>query len=65
MQLDKILVGVDFSDASLAAARWAARRVAPGGQLFLVHVLPEPFAPLYLNSYADPALNQLAGYTPG
>ena len=65
MQLNKIVVGVDFSDASLAAARWAAGRVAPGGQLFLVHVLPEPFAPLYLHSYADPALNQLSTYTPG
>ncbi|HST08412.1 MAG TPA: universal stress protein [Gemmatimonadaceae bacterium] len=65
MRLHKIVVGIDFSDASLAAARWAASRVAPDGQLFLVHVLPEPFAPLYLRSYADPALNRASSYSPG
>ena len=65
MQLNKIVVGIDFSDASLAAARWAVGRVAPGGQVFLVYVLPEPFSPLYLNSYGDPALDQLATYRPG
>jgi len=65
MRLNKIVVGIDFSDASLAAARWATRRVARDGQIYLVCVLPEPFTPLYLSSFGDPALDQISTYRPG
>jgi hypothetical protein len=36
----RVLVGVDFSGASLAAARWVARAFGPSADLVLVNVLP-------------------------
>ncbi|MEO8579505.1 MAG: universal stress protein [Gemmatimonadales bacterium] len=65
MQFQKIVVGIDYSEASLAAAQWATRKLAPTGQLLLVHVLPEPFAPVYLRMHIAPTLDQLATLTPG
>ena len=46
MELQRIVVGIDFSDASLAVARWVAKTLAPDAELLLVHVVPEPDAPL-------------------
>ena len=45
----KILIGIDFSDASLAAARWAATHIAADAELLLVHVVPVPRPPIYLD----------------
>lgn len=42
MMLQRIVLGVDFSDASLAAARWAAIHLAPDAEVVLVHVFDEP-----------------------
>jgi hypothetical protein len=36
----RVIVGIDFSGASLAAARWVARAFGSGTDLVLVHVLP-------------------------
>jgi len=38
----RILLGVDFSAASLAAARWATTHVAPRATAILSHILPFP-----------------------
>jgi len=38
----RVLLGVDFSSASLAAARWATAHVAPRANALLAHVLPLP-----------------------
>ncbi len=38
----RVLLGVDFSSASLAAARWATAHVAPRANALLAHVLPVP-----------------------
>ena len=38
----RVLLGVDFSPASLAAARWATAHVAPRSNALLSHVLPFP-----------------------
>lgn len=38
----RVLLGVDFSSASLAAARWATAHVAPRASALLSHVLPFP-----------------------
>jgi nucleotide-binding universal stress UspA family protein len=38
----RVLLGVDFSSASLAAARWATAHVAPRTNALLSHVLPFP-----------------------
>jgi nucleotide-binding universal stress UspA family protein len=48
MQLSRVLVGIDFSAPSLAAARWAAEYFAPRAELVLIHVIPEPRTPPYL-----------------
>jgi nucleotide-binding universal stress UspA family protein len=38
----RVLLGVDFSSASLAAARWATAHIAPRTNAILSHVLPFP-----------------------
>lgn len=44
MRLERVVVGIDFSPASVEAAQWVARQFAPGAELVLVHVIsiPEP-----------------------
>jgi nucleotide-binding universal stress UspA family protein len=44
LEIQRIVVGIDFSPASVEAAQWAVRHVAPGAELVLVHAisLPEP-----------------------
>lgn len=39
MQFNRIIVGIDFSANSLAAARWVAHHFAPDAELVLVHVV--------------------------
>lgn len=57
MKLERIVVGIDFSIPSLAAARWTTLHFAPQAETFLVHVIREPDAPAYsgdlLESGAD------------
>jgi nucleotide-binding universal stress UspA family protein len=48
LQLNRVLVGIDFSAPSLTAARWVAECLAPRAELVLVHVIPEPRNPPYL-----------------
>lgn len=40
--MDRIIVGVDFSDESAAAARWVADSFAPAAEVVLVHACPKP-----------------------
>lgn len=44
----RIVVGIDFSARSLAAARWAAQQLAPRARVNFVHVLPDPVEPSFL-----------------
>ncbi len=46
--LERVVVGVDFSAPSVAAARWVARDLAPTADLRLVHVLDVPRPPRFL-----------------
>lgn len=39
---DRIVVGVDFTEVSLAAAQWVGRHLARDATLTLVHVIPPP-----------------------
>ncbi len=48
MQLNRVLVGIDFSAPSLATVHWAAEYFAPRAELVLIHVIPEPRTPPYL-----------------
>lgn len=41
-RLDRIIVAVDFSEASVLAARWAADHFAPEAEIVLVHIIEPP-----------------------
>lgn len=64
MQFRKIVVGIDFSDASLAAARWVADHLAPDAELLLVHVVSLPRPPIYLNELIGPTIDQRSRLAP-
>jgi nucleotide-binding universal stress UspA family protein len=49
----RVLVGVDFRQPSLAAARWAAMHLN-GASIELAHVLRRPDMPPFLQGLADP-----------
>jgi nucleotide-binding universal stress UspA family protein len=48
MPLHKVLVGTDFSDTSIAAAKWAARNLVPDGEMVIVHAVDMPQPPIFL-----------------
>jgi nucleotide-binding universal stress UspA family protein len=48
----RVVIGVDFSPASLAAARWTARHLLPEAELVLAHVIEVPTMPAYLRGVA-------------
>jgi nucleotide-binding universal stress UspA family protein len=64
MQLNKIVIGIDFSDASLAAARWVAEHLAPGAELLVVHVVPLPRPPIYLHEHIASTIDQRSTLVP-
>ncbi|HET7459219.1 MAG TPA: universal stress protein [Gemmatimonadaceae bacterium] len=48
MKLDRIIIGTDFSHASVAGARWTAHRFAPEAEVVLAHVVTVPEPPAFL-----------------
>ena len=64
MSFQRVVIGVDFGDASLAAARWTALQLAPDAEVVLTHVLPEPVAPPYLQPRLPPAVEFSATLAP-
>lgn len=54
MTLTRILIGLDFSEPSLTAARWAARDLAPDATLRLIHVIDLPRPPAFLEGRYPP-----------
>jgi nucleotide-binding universal stress UspA family protein len=52
MSFHRIVIGVDFSTASLNAVRWVAAHFAPRAKLFLAHVVPRPHTPAFLRDRA-------------
>jgi nucleotide-binding universal stress UspA family protein len=44
MKLERVVVGIDFSPASVETAQWVAQQLAPGAEIILVHAIsiPEP-----------------------
>ncbi|HEX7049439.1 MAG TPA: universal stress protein [Longimicrobiales bacterium] len=54
MRLDTLVVGMDFGESSLTAARWAAQHLAPAAELVLVHVIEAPPPPAFLRSVLPP-----------
>lgn len=45
MKVEKVVIGIDFSPASVDAARWVSRYFAPGAELVLAHVISLPALP--------------------
>ncbi|NUR19426.1 MAG: universal stress protein, partial [Gemmatimonadaceae bacterium] len=64
MRLARVMVAVDFSGPSLAAARWAARELAPGAEIVLAHVIRAPEAPSFLRPFLPATLDLLADIAP-
>lgn len=54
MPLTRVLVAVDFSEASRAAARWALTALAPGAEVVLTHAVDIPAPPGFLRSLFAP-----------
>jgi len=54
MSYQRIVVGVDFSTASLNAVRWVSGQFAPGARIFVVHVVPLPRTPGFLRPPNEP-----------
>jgi nucleotide-binding universal stress UspA family protein len=64
MHFKKIIIGIDFSDASLAGARWVADHLAPKADLLLVHVVSVPRPPIYLHEHIAPTIDQRSALAP-
>jgi nucleotide-binding universal stress UspA family protein len=64
MQFRRVVIGVDFTDASLAAVRWAALHFAPEAEVVLVHALPESEAPSYLRPFLPSPVELSASLAP-
>jgi nucleotide-binding universal stress UspA family protein len=64
MRLNTIVVGIDFSERSLATARWVAHHLSPGAQLIFVHVVPEPETPSFLRPHLKGVLEEVSDIAP-
>jgi nucleotide-binding universal stress UspA family protein len=54
MHLDRVVVGMDFSEPAEDAARWTARHFAPGAEMVLVHVVAVPEPPRFFSGKFPP-----------
>lgn len=59
----RAVIGVDFSPASLAAARWTAHHLLPEAELVLVYVVEVPKMPAYLRGIGFAADRAASGAT--
>lgn len=50
MKLERVVIGMDFSEPSLAAARWVARHFAPEAEIILLHSLEIAQPPTFLRT---------------
>jgi nucleotide-binding universal stress UspA family protein len=64
MTFRKIVIGIDFSRASLASAHWVATHLAHDAELFLVHVVPLPKAPAYLLEHLSSTIDHRSTQVP-
>jgi universal stress protein F len=54
VRLDRVLVGVDFTEAAGAAAVWTASHLAPGAEIALLYVVDVPAPPSFLRGRLPP-----------
>ena len=52
MRIRSVVVGMDFSETSIVAARWAAEHFAPNADITLVHVVALPDRPAFADGAA-------------
>ena len=57
-------MGIDFTERSLAAARWVAMHLAPEAELVLVHVLRRPETPAFLVPLVEPMCEVVSEVAP-
>jgi nucleotide-binding universal stress UspA family protein len=55
MQLDTIVIGMDFSPAAVTTATWVATELAPRATIVLVHAIDHPARPSFLVAETLPA----------
>jgi nucleotide-binding universal stress UspA family protein len=60
----RVLLAIDFSSASLGAARWATTHVASRGEAVLMHVVPSDAEPSSLDGLSDADDESLRRLTP-
>lgn len=51
---ERVVIGVDFSEASIAAIHWVRRALAPDAELVLVHAIEVPEPPAFLRGLHAP-----------
>ncbi len=54
MKLERVVIGMDFSEPSITAARWAALHFAPDAELILVHSIELAQPPSFLRAALPP-----------
>jgi nucleotide-binding universal stress UspA family protein len=64
MRFNTIVVGIDFSERSLATARWVADHLSPSAEIVFVHVVPEPETPSFLQPHLRGVLDEVSGVVP-
>jgi nucleotide-binding universal stress UspA family protein len=64
MHFQRVVIGMDFSARSLAAARWTARHLSADAELIFTHVLPEPETPSFLRAHVSPFLEVVTDMAP-
>ena len=64
MTYRRIVIGVDFSTASLNAVRWVAAAFAPRATLYLTHVVTRPRVPSFLRALMPDAQDREGGRRP-
>jgi nucleotide-binding universal stress UspA family protein len=55
MTIQRILIGLDLSDVSIAAAKWASQSFAPDAEVTLAHVIELPGRPRFASDKLPPA----------
>jgi nucleotide-binding universal stress UspA family protein len=54
MKLERVVIGMDFSEPSIKAARWAALHFAPNAEIILVHSMEISQPPSFLRAALPP-----------
>ena len=54
MKLERVVVGIDFSDDSIATLEWTGRHLAPNAKLIIVHAIDVPEPPAFLRGRFPP-----------